>query len=65
MRVYLFHPHPYALTLSLSTQTRVRGWDAPDVPALREGILLLDLHSLRLLVADENGARSEILPDPL
>lgn len=60
MRVYLLHPHPFALTLARRGERRksnaYRGTDELAVPLRREGVLLLDLHTLRSLgTADERA----------
>ncbi len=68
VRVYLFHPHPYALTLRLREQKRrhsYAGADTLPIPVWREDILLLDLHSLRLLLRGNPDVRRSILsPGP-
>ncbi len=64
VRVYLFHPHPFALTLALrnhDVHNSYRGVDTVSVPLWREGILLLDLASLRVLAESEGRAREQVL----
>ncbi len=64
VRVYLFHPHPFALTPALrgrGKHNRFNRGDTLPVPLWREGILLLDLATLRLLQSRDLSQRAALL----
>ena len=67
IRVYLFHPHPHALTLERRGEDRhnaYRGVSEKCVPLWHEGVLCLDLDSLRKLETATKEVREAILMPP-
>jgi hypothetical protein len=67
IRVYLFHPHPHALTLERRGEDRhnaYRGVSEKCVPLWHEGVLCLDLDSLRKLETAKKEVREAILVPP-
>ena len=67
IRVYLFHPHPHALTLERRGEDRhnaYRGGSEKCVPLWHEGVLCLDLDSLRKLETTKKEVREAILMPP-
>lgn len=64
IRVYLFHPHPHALTFEHRGEDKhnaYRGVSEKCVPLWHEGVLCLDLDSLRRLIKAEGEQRGELL----
>ena len=64
IRVYLFHPHPHALTLERRGEDRhnaYRGVSEKCVPLWHEGVLCLDLNTLRKLETADAETREAIL----
>ena len=64
IRVYLFYPHPHALTLERRGEDRhnaYRGVSEKCVPLWHEGVLCLDLDSLRKLETAGAETREAIL----
>ena len=64
VRVYLFHPHPHALTLERRGEDRhnaYRGVSERCVPLWHEGVLCLDLDSLRKLETADPRTREAVL----
>lgn len=67
IRVYLFHPHPHALTMAHRGEERRnahRGVSELAVPLWHEGVLCLDLDSLRKLETAKKEVREAILVPP-
>lgn len=67
IRVYLFYPHPHALTLEHRGEDRhnaYRGVSERCVPLWHEGVLCLDLDSLRKLETADTQTREAILTPP-
>ncbi len=67
IRVYLFHPHPHALTLERRGEDRhnaYRGVSERCVPLWHEGVLCLDLESLRKLETAKPETRAAVLIPP-
>ena len=63
IRVYLFHPHPHALTFERRGEDRhnaYRGVSEKCVPLWHEGVLCLDLDSLRKLMKAEGEQRKTL-----
>ena len=64
IRVYLFYPHPHALTMERRGEDRhnaYRGVSEKCVPLWHEGVLCLDLDSLRKLETAGAETREAIL----
>lgn len=64
IRVYLFYPHPHALTMELRGEDRrnaYRGVSEKCVPLWHEGVLCLDLDSLRKLETADARTRESVL----
>ena len=64
LRVYLFHPHPHALTMEHRGEDRhnaYRGVSERCVPVWHEGVLCLDLDSLRKLETADPDTRAAVL----
>ena len=64
IRVYLFYPHPHALTMELRGEDRrnaYRGVSEKCVPLWHEGVLCLDLDSLRKLETADARTRDSVL----
>ena len=64
IRVYLFYPHPHALTLERRGEDRhnaYRGVSEKCVPLWHEGVLCLDLDSLRKLETADVQTREAVL----
>lgn len=64
IRVYLFYPHPHALTLERRGEDRhnaYRGVSEKCVPLWHEGVLCLDLDTLRKLETADAETREAIL----
>jgi len=67
IRVYLFYPHPHALTMERRGEDRhnaYRGVSEKCVPLWHEGVLCLDLDSLRKLETAKKEVREAILVPP-
>ncbi len=67
IRVYLFHPHPHALTMAHRGEEKRnahRGVTELAVPLWHEGVLCLDLESLRKLETAKQDVRETILTPP-
>jgi hypothetical protein len=67
IRVYLFHPHRHALTMELRGEDKhnaYRGVSEKCVPLWHEGVLCLDLDTLRKLEAAGEETRAAILTPP-
>ena len=67
IRVYLFHPHPHALTMERRGEDKhnaYRGVSEKCVPLWHEGVLCLDLDSLRKLETAKKEVRESILVPP-
>ncbi len=67
IRVYLFHPHPHALTMAHRGEEKrnaYRGVTELGVPLWHEGVLCLDLDSLRKLETAKKEVREAILVPP-
>jgi hypothetical protein len=66
IRVYLFYPHPHALTMERRGEDRhnaYRGVSEKCVPLWHEGVLCLDLDSLRKLeIADTKTCEAVLIP---
>ena len=64
IRVYLFYPHPYALTFERRGEDKhnaYRGVSEKCVPLWHEGVLCLDLDSLRKLEKADGETRQAIM----
>ena len=64
IRVYLFYPHPHALTMERRGEDRhnaYRGVSEKCVPLWHEGVLCLDLDTLRKLETADAETREAIL----
>jgi hypothetical protein len=64
IRVYLFYPHPHALTVERRGEDRhnaYRGVSEKCVPLWHEGVLCLDLDTLRRLETADGVTREAIL----
>lgn len=64
IRVYLFYPHPHALTFERRGEDRhnaYRGVSEKCVPLWHEGVLCLDLDSLRKLEKADGETRQAIM----
>ena len=64
IRVYLFYPHPHALTMELRGEDKhnaYRGVSEKCVPLWHEGVLCLDLDTLRKLETADAETREAIL----
>ena len=64
IRVYLFYPHPHALTMERRGEDRhnaYRGVSEKCVPLWHEGVLCLDLDTLRRLETADGVTREAIL----
>ena len=64
IRVYLFHPHPHALTMEHRGEDRhnaYRGVSEKCVPLWHEGVLCLDLTTLRKLENADAETRAAVL----
>jgi hypothetical protein len=64
IRVYLFYPHPHALTMERRGEDRhnaYRGVSEKCVPLWHEGVLCLDLETLRKLETAEKEVREAVL----
>ena len=64
IRVYLFYPHPHALTVERRGEDRhnaYRGVSEKCVPLWHEGVLCLDLKTLRRLETAKVGALESVL----
>ena len=67
IRVYLFHPHPHALTMAhrgVEKRNAHRGVTELAVPLWHEGVLCLDLDSLRKLETAKKEVREAVLVPP-
>lgn len=67
IRVYLFHPHPHALTMAHRGEDKrnaYRGVTELGVPLWHEGVLCLDLDSLRKLEKANAETRAAVLTPP-
>ncbi|MBR5124938.1 MAG: hypothetical protein IKU90_07370 [Clostridia bacterium] len=64
IRVYLFYPHPHALTFEHRGEDRhnaYRGVSEKCIPLWHEGVLCLDLDTLRKLELAEPDVRTSVL----